>query len=84
MRFPPGTSVTEARHEVLDSEFPSDAHGKLRTLGSCAPMSVKSGTLRREAHTSATVEFSSGDGDDSYDPSDVWQAIVSFGGLAGC
>jgi hypothetical protein len=84
MRFPPGTDVAEAQRQVLASEFPSDAHGTLRTLDSCAIMNVKSAKVRKAIGLNAAVEFISGAGGETYDPNDVWGAIVSFGSFSEC
>jgi hypothetical protein len=84
MRFPPGTTVDKAKREVLASEFPSDARGKVRTLNSCAIMNVKSAKLHKAIGMNAAVEFVSGAAGDTYDPNDVWGAIVSFGPFSEC
>jgi hypothetical protein len=87
MRFPPGTSVDAAKQRVLRSEFPTDAKVVgFRRRSTCAVMNVRSPTLARVLHDGATasVEFGSGENDDSYDPADVWTALVTFPPVTEC
>jgi hypothetical protein len=87
MRFARGTTVAEARQSVLASEFPSDARiVRFRTLDSCAVMTVRSKRFK-PSHgllPTAAVEFVSGADGASYDPGDVWGAIISFGSFSEC
>lgn len=79
MRFPRGTSITEAKTNVLDSEFPSDARIVwFKRRSTCAQMLVRSTSLARSAHASALVEFGSGAADDRYDARDVWTALLQL------
>jgi hypothetical protein len=77
MRFPPSTGIEEAKQSVLTSEFPRDARIVWsRRLGSCAQMLVGSKTLARAGSPFALVEFTSGLAGDTYNPRDVWDAIL--------
>jgi len=77
MRFPPSTGVEEAKQSVLTSEFPRDARIVwFRRLDTCAQMLVGSKTLARAASPFALVEFTSGLAGDTYNPQDVWDAIL--------
>lgn len=80
MRFPPGTDIQQAKRSVLASEFPSDAKiAWFKRLDTCAQMLVRSRKVARAlggTRIAALVEFSSGEAGDSYDPSDVWDAIL--------
>ena len=86
MRFAPGTTVDEARQSVLVSEFPPGTSVRdFKTLDSCAILVVHSNKLSGiTPNGDASVEFVSGAGGDTYDPRDVWGAIVSFGDVTQC
>lgn len=79
MRFPPGTTVAQARQSVLQSEFARGARmTDFRRFSSCAVMTVHDPRLSGVApHGDVGVEFGSGINDISYDPSDVWTAILT-------
>jgi hypothetical protein len=47
-------------------------------------MNVKSAKVRKAIGLNAAVEFISGAGGETYDPNDVWGAIVSFGSFSEC
>lgn len=80
MRFAPGTGVQQAKRSILASEFPSDAKIVwFKQLDTCGQMLVRSRKVARAVggkRIAALVEFSSGEAGDSYDPSDVWGAIL--------
>ncbi len=79
MRFPPRTSVSAAKALVRRTEFPRSSRvTSFRALGSCAVMTVHEGALGQVVPGgNVTVELSSGQGGNSYDPSDVWSAIIT-------
>lgn len=86
MRFAPRTTVDEARRSVLASEFPPGTSVRdFKTLDSCAILVVHSGKFNGiTPNGDASVEFWSGAADETYDASNVWDAIVTFGGLTEC
>jgi hypothetical protein len=86
MRFAPGTTVDQARQSVIASEFPPGTTTlQFQTLDTCAILNVQSSELAGiTPNGGASVEFVSGAAGDTYDPTDVWGAIVSFGALSQC
>ncbi|HSZ06663.1 MAG TPA: hypothetical protein VK778_15860 [Solirubrobacteraceae bacterium] len=79
-------SISEAKAEVLSSQFPTETHIVWFTdKGSCADMLVQSDTLRKalsgktigDNEGTALVEFGSGEsGAESYDESAVTNALI--------
>jgi hypothetical protein len=71
---------------MLASEFPPGAAVvDFKRLGTCAILIVHSGKLSGiTPNGDASAEFVSGAAGNTYDPRDVWGAIVSFGGITQC
>jgi hypothetical protein len=79
MRFPPGTTVLVARQAVMQSEFPPGAQAiRFQRFNGCAVLTVHDHRLSVVApNGNVGVEFGSGINDTSYDPGDVWTAIIT-------
>lgn len=85
MRFPPGTTIAEARQEIMRSEFPKDTRvSSFRELSTCALMTVESKALLRVTKLKGYVEFTSGESTLEYHPNDVWGAIVTSSRITEC
>lgn len=86
MRFAPRTTVDEAIRSVMASEFPMGTRTvRFQTLGSCAILVVQSSEFSNiTPYAEASVKFWSGAASDTYDPRDVWDAIVTFAPLTEC
>jgi hypothetical protein len=77
MRFPSETGIDEAKRFILSSEFPPDAAiAWFQRKDTCAQMLIRSSRLSRAIHSSALIEFSSGEAGDHYTPSAVSEAIL--------